>query len=151
MREKGWGVKLKKYRDERLVANQAMTTQRLCSSVEVQSALFFQLRENRGKGKDISSSNAVEAVDRPFTIGTLASLKANRMTTCAFVVNLIRSPASLALLKTGHLTVGGRRAICREWFPDAHRSYCERCLSPGHHQIMCRNQSVCKYCRAAHL
>ena len=32
--------------------------------------------------KDISSSNAVEAVDRPFTIGTLASLKANRMTTC---------------------------------------------------------------------
>ena len=101
--------------------------------------------------KDISSSNAVEAVDRPFTIGTLASLKANRMTTCAFVVNLIRSPASLALLKTGHLTVGGRRAICREWFPDAHRSYCERCLSPGHHQIMCRNQSVCKYCKAAHL
>ena len=101
--------------------------------------------------KDISSSNAVEAVDHPFTIGTLASLKANRMTTCAFVVNLIRSPASINLLKQGHLTVGGRRAICREWFPDAHRSYCERCLSPGHHQIMCCNQSICKYCRGAHL
>ena len=101
--------------------------------------------------KDISSSNAVEAVDRPFTIGTLASLKANRMTTCALVVNLIRSPTSLELLKSGHLTVGGRRAICREWFPDAHRSFCDRCLSPGHHQIMCRNQSVCKYCRGTHL
>ena len=101
--------------------------------------------------KDISSSNAVEAVDRPFTIGTLASLKANRMTTCAFVVNLIRSPTSLELLKAGHLTIGGRRAICREWFHDARRSFCERCLTPGHHQIMCRNQSVCKYCRGAHL
>ena len=101
--------------------------------------------------KDISSSNTVEAVDRPFTIGTLAGLKANRMTTCAFVVNLIRSPASLEILKSGHLTVGGRRAICRQWFPNAHCSYCERCLTPGHHQIMCRNQSICKYCKGAHL
>ena len=100
---------------------------------------------------DISSSNAVEAVDRPFTIGTLASLKANRMTTCAFVVNLIRSPASLELLRSGHVTIGGRRAICREWFPDTHRSYCDRCLSPGHHQIMCRNKSVCKFCKKPHL
>lgn len=101
--------------------------------------------------KDISSSNAVEAVDRPFTIGTLASLKANRMSTCAFVVNLIRSPASIELIQTGHITIGGRRAICREWFPDAHRSYCDRCLSPGHHQIMCRNKTVCKFCRLPHL
>ena len=100
---------------------------------------------------DISSSNAVEAVDRPFTIGTLASLKANRMTTCAFVVNLIRSPTSLDLLRSGHVTIGGRRSICREWFPDAHRSYCDRCLSPGHHQIMCRNKTVCKFCKKTHL
>ena len=100
---------------------------------------------------DISTSNAVEAVDRPFTIGTLASLKANKMTHCAFVINLIRSPASLELLRSGHITIGGRRAICREWFPDAHRSYCDRCLSPGHHQIMCRNKSVCKFCKKPHL
>ena len=101
--------------------------------------------------KDISSSNAVEAVDRPFTIGTLASLKANRMTTCAFVVNLIRSPASIELIRTGMISIGGRRANCREWFPDAHRSYCDRCLTPGHHQIMCRNRTVCKYCKLSHL
>ena len=49
------------------------------------------------------------------------------------------------------ITIGGRRATCREWFPDAHRSYCNRCLMPGHHQIMCRNRTVCKFCKLAHL
>ena len=82
---------------------------------------------------DISSSNGVEAVDRPFAIGTLAGMKSNNREHCAFVVNLIRNPASEELARSELAAVAGRRVFCREWFPDAHRSYCDRCLSPGHH------------------
>lgn len=99
---------------------------------------------------DISSSNAVEAVDRPFAVGTLASMKSRGMEHCAFVVNLIRNPESEELARTGLAAVAGRRVQCREWFPDAHRSYCDRCLSPGHHHIMCRNRHTCKFCHFHH-
>ena len=69
---------------------------------------------------------------------------------CAFVVNLIRNPASEELARSELAAVPGRRVFCREWFPDAHRSYCKRCLSPGHHQIMCRNCPRCKFCHFHH-
>ena len=99
---------------------------------------------------DVSSSNAVEAFDRPFAVGTLTSMKSKGMEHCAFVVKLIRSPASEELARTGLAAVAGRRVQCREWFPDAYRSYCARCLSPGHHNMMCRNRHVCKFCHSHH-
>ena len=99
---------------------------------------------------DFSSSNAVEAVDRPFAVGTLAGMKSNGINQCAFVVNLIRNPASEELAKGELAAIAGCRVFCREWFPDAHRSYCDRCLSPGHHQIMCRNRHRCKFCHRRH-
>ena len=99
---------------------------------------------------DVSSSNAVEAVDRPFAIGTFVGMKSRNQDHCAFVVNLIRNPASEELARTELAAVAGRRVFCREWFPDAHRSYCSRCLSPGHHHMMCRNRHRCKFCHFHH-
>ena len=99
---------------------------------------------------DVSSSNAVEAVDRPFAVGTLAGMKSRGIDHCAFVINLIRNPASEELAGNELAAVAGRRVFCREWFPDAHRSYCDRCLAPGHHQIMCRNRHRCKFCHRHH-
>ena len=99
---------------------------------------------------DISSSNGVEAVDRPFAVGTLAGMKSNNREHCAFVINLIRNPASEGLARSELAAVAGCRVFCREWFPDAHRSYCDRCLSPGHHLIMCRNRHRCKFCHSHH-
>ena len=99
---------------------------------------------------DISSSNAVEAVDQPFTIGTMAGMKSRGAEHCPFVVNMIRNPASEELARSELASVAGRRVFCHEWFPDAHRSYSEHCLSPGHHQIMCRNRHRCKFCHFHH-
>ena len=99
---------------------------------------------------DVSSSNAIEALDRPFAVVTFAGMKSKGLEHCAFVVNLIRNPASEELAWSELATLAGCRVFCREWFPDAHQSYCDRCLFPGHHHIMCRNRHRCKFCHFHH-
>ena len=69
---------------------------------------------------DMSSWNAVEAVDRLFAVGTLAGFKSKGQAHCAFVVNLIRNPASEELARSALAAIAGCRVFCRERFPDAH-------------------------------
>ena len=99
---------------------------------------------------DFALSNGVIPVDRPFIIGGLARLKASKSIKAAIVINTIRDENSLALLSKGYAAIGGRQLRCYEWVPDLYKSYCTRCLSPGHHSMMCKNRPICKYCFLAH-
>ena len=77
-------------------------------------------------------------------------MQSNNREHCAFVVDLIRNPASEELARSELAAVAGRRVFWTEWFPDAHRSYCDRCLSPGHHLMMCQNRHRCKFGHSHH-
>ena len=99
---------------------------------------------------DFALSNGVIPVDRPFIIGGLARLKAQKSIKAAIVINTIRDDNSLALLQKGYAAIGGRQLRCYEWVPDLYKSYCSRCLNPGHHSMMCKNRPVCKHCFLAH-
>ena len=99
---------------------------------------------------DFALSNGVTPVDRPFIIGGLARLKAQKSTKAAIVINTIRDENSLSLLQKGYAAIGGRQLRCYEWVPDLYKSYCTRCLNPGHHSMMCKNRPTCKFCFLPH-
>ena len=99
---------------------------------------------------DFALSNGVTPVDRPFIIGGLARLNAQKSIKAAIVINTIRDENSLSLLQKGYAAISGRQLRCYEWVPDLYKSYCTRCLNPGHHSMMCKNRPICKHCFLPH-
>lgn len=66
---------------------------------------------------DISASNAVEAEDRPFAVGTLAGMKSNGIDHCAFRVNLIWNPAAEELARNELAVIAGRQDFLPRMVP----------------------------------